>query len=106
MQPSSKIIFWTSITLISFLVIVPFLAQFTPLEFTDDKLRNSIEQFRFFGLPLIILLTLFGTLKSKDRPETKIAKVVLTIVISAISVLILFTIALGDRCNWTENKTF
>ena len=105
MQTSSKIIFWTSVTFIFFLVIVPFVAQFTPLEFTDGKLRNSIEQFRFFGLPVIILLTLFGTLKSKDRPEIKIAKVVLTIVVSATPVLIFFAIAFGGRCHWTESKT-
>lgn len=104
MQTSSKIIYWTSLTLIFIFVIVPFVGQFTPLEFTDDNFQNLFEQFRFFGLPVVILLTLFGTLKTKDSTATKTTKIVLTICVSLLSIFILFISIWGAMCRWTNNK--
>ena len=85
-------------------VIVPFVGQFTPLEFTDDNFQNLFEQFRFFGLPVVILLTLFGTLKPKDSLATKTTKIVLTICVSLLSVFILFISIWAGMCRWTNNK--
>jgi hypothetical protein len=104
MQTSSKIIYWTSLVLIFVFVIVPFVGQFTPLEFTNDNFQDSFEQFRFFGLPIAILLTLFGTLKAKDSTGTKTSKIVLTICISVFSVFILFMTVFAGMCRWTNNK--
>ena len=104
MQTSNKIIYWTSFVLIFVFVIVPFVGQFTPLEFTNDSFQDSFEQVRFFGLPIVILLTLFGTLKSKDSTGTKTTKIVLTICISLFSVFILFMTVFAGMCRWTNNK--
>ena len=104
MQTSNKIIYWTSLVLIFIFVIVPFVGQFTPLELTNDNFENSFEQFRFFGLPVVILLTLFGTLKTKDSTGTKTTKIVLTICVSLLSVFILFITVFAGMCRWTNNK--
>ncbi len=104
MQTSSKIIYWTSLVLIFIFVIVPFVGQFTPLEFTNANFQSLFEQFRFFGLPPVILLTLFGTLKAKDSSATKTTKIVLTICVSLFSVFILFLSIWAGMCRWTNNK--
>lgn len=104
MQTISKIIYWISITLIFLFVVVPFIGQFTPLEITNKSFQDKFEQFRFFGLPVAILLTLFGTLKSKDSGERKTGKIALTITICIISIVILFITVFASMCKWTDNK--
>ncbi len=104
MQTSNKIIYRTSLFLIFIFVIVPFAGQFTPLEFTNDNFQSLFEQFRFFGLPVIILLTLFGTLQPKDSSAAKTTKIVLTICVSLLSVFILFMSIWAGMCRWTNNK--
>ncbi len=104
MATSNKIIFRASLILIFIFVIVPFVGQFTPLEFTNDNFQDSFEQVRFFGLPIVILLTLFGTLKTKDPTGTKTIKIVLTICVSLLSVFILFLSIWAGMCRWTNNK--
>ena len=104
MRTSNKIIYKTSLVLIFIFVIVPFVGQFTPLEFTNDNFQSLFEQFRFFGLPVVILLTLFGSLKPKDSSATKTTKIVLTICVSLLSVFILFISIWAGMCRWTNNK--
>ena len=104
MQTSRKIIYWTSLVLIFIFVILPFVGQFTPFEISNHNFKSVFEQFRFFGLPVVILLTLFGTLKPKDSSATKTAKIVLTICVSLLSVFILFISIWAGMCRWTNNK--
>jgi len=104
MQTGKKIVFWTSLIFIFVFVIVPGVAEFTPLELTNDKFQNSFEEVRFFGLPIAILLTLFGTLKPKDPTGTKITKFILTICLSLLSVYILWMTIFAGMCRWTDNK--
>jgi hypothetical protein len=104
MQTFSKIIYWTSLVSIFVFVVVPFIGQFTPLEFTNDDFQDSFEQVRFFGLPIVILLTLFGTLKIKDSTGKKTGKIVLTICIALFSVFVLFMTVFAGMCRWTNNK--
>jgi hypothetical protein len=62
------------------------------------------EKIRFFGLPVAILLTLFGTLKQKDAATTRMIKIVLTICVAIFSVFILFMTVFASMCRWTNNK--
>jgi hypothetical protein len=105
MQTITRIIYWTSLASIFIFVIVPFIGQFTPLEFTNNNFQDIFEQIRFFGLPIAIILTLFGTLKHKDTSTTKATKTVLTICVAVFSVVVLFmTFFAGIMCRWTNNK--
>ena len=104
MQTSRKIIYWVSLALIFVFVIIPFVGQFTPLEITNHNFQSLFEQLRFFGLPIVILLTLFGTLKPKDTLSTKTTKIILTICVSLLSVYILFMSIWAGMCRWTNNK--
>lgn len=104
MQTNNKIIYRASLILIFILVIVPFVGQFTPLEITNEKFQNSFEQVRFFALPIVILLTLFGTLKKQDSAGTKTTKIVLTICISLFSIFVLFMTMFAGMCRWANNK--
>lgn len=104
MQKISKIIYWVSLASIFVFVIVPLIGRFTPLEFTNDNFKDLFEQIRFFGLPIAILLTLFGTLKHKDTTSTKTMKTLLTICIAVFSVFILFMTVFAGMCRWTNSK--
>lgn len=104
MQTGFKIIYWGSLAFIFVFIIVPFAGQFTPLELTSDNFQDLFEQIRFFGLPIAILLTLFGTLKQKDPTDTRIGKIVLTICVAAFSAFILFMTVFAGMCRWTNNK--
>lgn len=104
MQTIRKIIYWVSLASIFIFVIVPFIGQFTRLEFANDNFQDLFEQIRFFGLPIAILLTLFGTLKHKDTASTKTTKTILTICVAAFSAFILFMTVFAGMCRWTNNK--
>jgi len=86
-------------------VIVPFVGQFTPLEVTSNNFKNSFDKIRSFGLPMAILLTLFGTLKPQDSKKDKNTKIVLTFSVFLISVFILKIIVFAKMCGWTDNQT-
>jgi hypothetical protein len=94
-----KFIFWTSIFFIGFWILLPILELFIPLEFTDNEIKNSFYNIRFWGLPLSIMLTLTGTLKPNDSSIG--SKVILTLLISGISVFIMIISLFGDMCGWT-----
>ena len=83
---------------------MPIIGQFTPIEVANKNLTNAYEVSRFFCLPLVILLTLFGTIKPKHAANHIIIKVVLTICVSLFSVLILIIIWFASWCNWTNKK--
>jgi hypothetical protein len=105
MQTISKITYWTSLVSIFAFVVIPFVGQFTPLELTSDNFKSSFEQFRFWGLPVAILLTLAGTIKPNNSPTNKTTKIILTFCIAGISVIILILTVFSGMCRWTNNKT-
>jgi uncharacterized BrkB/YihY/UPF0761 family membrane protein len=104
MQKIKKIIYWTSLIAILLLVVVPIIGQMTPLEFTNDDFKEGYEEFRFYGLPIVLLLTLFETIKPQDSKNKKLTKIVLTICLSLFSVFILFITLFAGMCRWTDNK--
>jgi hypothetical protein len=104
MQKFSKFIFWTSIILIILLVILPIFGNFTNLEFADDDFETAYDGFRFFLLPISILLTLFGTLKKKDTAAAKTSKIVLTVVVSVFSIFMFAVTVFGGMCDWSDGK--
>jgi hypothetical protein len=110
MQKLSKLIFKGSIMLIILIIAVSIIGHFLPLEFTNDHIQECFEQFRFYALPILILLTLFGTLNRQDT-SAKILKIVATITASFFTLVILFFSAFSGMCRWTngdilfQNKT-
>jgi hypothetical protein len=104
MKTISKLIYWTSLALILLLVVVPFIGQFTPLEISNESFQDAYLEFRFYGLPIIILLTLFGTIKPQNSSATKATKIFLTIGVSLFSIFILFITLFAGMCRWTDNE--
>lgn len=104
MQLTRKIIYWTSLGLILLFIMVSVLENFTPLEFTNNDYQDLFEEIQFWVLPIAILLTLFGTLKSKDSAANKGIKIALTISISILTFFFLFMLAF-NMCAWTTDKT-
>jgi len=99
-----KFIFWTSIALIATFVLLLVLGAVTPLEFTNEEVKSTFERVRFIGLPIAILLTLFGTLKNRDSKANLFSKVFLTLLAVGISIAVLFFSLFAGMCNWSGNQ--
>jgi hypothetical protein len=91
--------------LIILIVALSIIGYFLPLEFTNERVPDSFEQFRFYALPLLLLLTLFGTLRKKDTQGTNTLKVVTTSIAALFCFLLLFFSAFAGMCRWTTSKT-
>lgn len=105
MKVISKLIFWISILLSFVFVALPIIIDFTSLQFTNDHYKSNYEEIRFYLLPIIILLTLFGTIKKKYTRDRIVETVRLTVLASVICFLVLFFSVFAGMCAWTDNKT-
>ncbi len=106
MEELRKAILQIAISLLIFWIISPILFNLIGLEFTETQFRDSYEEARFFGLPICILLTLLGTLKSTDNSIRIFFKVFLTIGTSIFAVFILIAMLWSHMCDWTNEETF
>lgn len=104
MKPLKKIIFRTAIFFLMFWIFYPAVLNILGLEFTNRATEYSWKEFRFWGIPLCIVLTLFGTIKSNDTTSGKIGKTVLTF---GIVIVVLFFMVMGKlttTCYWTDKE--
>jgi len=104
MKKINKIIFWTSIIFIGLLIIVPLILLIFDLEFASDSIKSNYKGFMFFTVPIAILLTLFGTIKSKDNILKTIGKVIGTILISFVTIFLMIMSIFADMCAWTDRQ--
>src|SRR5688572_5969002 len=98
-----KLVFWLSLTVLFLCLIVPIIGNILPLELSDDSFKSQMEGFRFFAVPIAILLTLSGTLKRNDT-ALNLLKIVSTVIIAGFSIIMLFGSVLAGMCSWTDNK--
>jgi hypothetical protein len=84
-----KIIFFLSIAFIVISLLELTIAQSIPIEFADPRVRYIFYNCTFYGFPIAILLTLFGTIKKENTRSTTWTTGVLTIAISFVSIFII-----------------
>jgi hypothetical protein len=101
-----KIVYWTSILLLCFWTLTAIFGTFIPLEISNNDVEVTYDNIRFYGFPIAIILTLSGTVKTKDAARTILTKVFTTVIISAISVFIMFLTLFTGMCDWTTEKVF
>ena len=101
-----KVIFWTAIAFIGLTVFSLTIGQLLPFEFADNKVMHNFYDAIMQGLPVAILLTLFGTIKrdnSKAKNWTFFGLTVLTSIISfVLMVSLIFQLGFGA---WTTVTT-
>lgn len=101
-----KTIFWTAIAFILLTFFSLTIGQILPYEFADYKVMHNFYDTIMQGLPIAILLTLFGTIKrenTKAKNWTFLGVTVLTSIISFfIMVSLIFKIGFGA---WTTVTT-
>lgn len=95
-----KLIFWSAIGLLLLFIVAPVIGQ--PLPFRLEL--PGIEGLRAIAVPVCILLTLSGTLRKGDGATAVIAKLVITLVVMAISLIIMIMLAFADMCEWSTDK--
>ena len=99
-----KIILWIAIIFFAFWIISPMLLESFDLEFKERSVERAYEEFRFWGILICIVLTLFWTIKKTDKLGRIALKVMGTI---GITVLIFFFMAmsvLSDMCDWSHRE--
>jgi hypothetical protein len=104
MKKVPKIIFITSLTFLSLVILKAIFGHYIPLEFTNDQEELIFDEIRFWGFPIAILLTLFGTIRPKDEAGLIIAKVVLTLMVLGISFFIMVMSIFAGMCRWSNEK--
>jgi len=101
-----KTILWTAIVFIVLTFFSLTIGQILPYEFADNKVMHNFYDTIMQGLPVAILLTLFGTIKlenSKAKNWTFLGVTVLTSIISfVLMVSLIFKIGFGA---WTTVTT-
>lgn len=106
MQVIKKTIFWTAIVFIGLTIFALTVGQILPYEFADYKLQHKFYDTIIQGLPIAVLLTLFGTLKkqnSKTRNWTFGILTVLTSILCLVGQLfMIFAFGFGA---WTTVTT-
>ena len=104
MQKFFKLVYWTSLSLILFFIILAVARQFIPLELTNQKFQNVWDDIIFYGFTGAILFTLTGTIKKSDTSASVLNTVLLTFLITGISLIIMFMALFTDMCSWTTDK--
>jgi hypothetical protein len=84
-----KAIFFASIVFIVISLFELTVAQSIPIEFADPKVRYIFYNCTFYGFPIAVLSTLFGTIKKENTRSTTWITAVLTIAISFVSIFII-----------------
>lgn len=87
-----KIIFWTAIAFICLTIFSLTIGQLLLFEFADYRVMHKYYDTVMQGLPIAILLTLFGTIKLKNTKSKKWTIVGLTILTSILSFVIVVSL--------------
>ena len=105
MKSVSTIIFWTAIGLLLFWILSATFFQIFGLEFIDQELEDTFYGIRFWGVPICILLTLFGTFKLEHSRSHRITIFSLTVFVAMFSFFFMTLAILSDMCSWTDRET-
>ena|SRR5690606_32704592 len=105
MSKTRKIIFWTSLVFLGLAILFPLIRKGLEIQFATDDMKSNYEMFISNAIPLAILLTLFGTIKSEYNLSKTVSIVALTLVISIGSMYFMFLAAFSDLCSYTNVKT-
>jgi hypothetical protein len=104
MKRLNKFIYKFSIVLIAAFIVLPIAGYATGIELATSEYKHNYQIIRLFGLPLAILLTMFGRIKGEETAGKTGWKVGYTILISFI-VFILCGAMFFDMCGWSIRQT-
>ncbi len=100
-----KFIFWLAIIAIVISIFTLTIGQIIPIEFNNNTYQSDFYSFIYFGLPISIGLTLFGTIKRQNDKLRNLLIGFLSIVLSFICFFVLvnsmFSIGFGAWTNET-----
>jgi hypothetical protein len=87
-----KIIFWTAFVFICLTIFSLTIGQILPYEFADYRLKHKFYDVIMQGLPISILLTLFGTIKRNKTKTQNFILFGLTVLTSILSFFIIISL--------------
>jgi hypothetical protein len=104
MKKIKKIVFLCALFFIVLWLNMPIIRLILSLEFASDSFYISYKEFLFYAVPIAMLLTLFGTLKSSDRKLIIVGKILGTIAVVFVTILIMIMSMFIDMCGWTDSQ--
>lgn len=99
-----KTIFWVSIVTLACFLSSFLIFKYLPIQWATNELKNSFEHMRFFGIPVCIMLTLFGTINHQDPIDSIGVKAGLTAIAAGISFFMLVGTVFDGLCQWTTRE--
>ena len=94
-----RVIFWSSLLFLAIFLWTITIGQIINYEFRDYKIAGDFYNIIFGGIPIAILLTLFGTLKKHHGKTRRILTIFATVGLTALTFMFLlnnlFTIGFG-----------
>ncbi|MBI3232429.1 MAG: hypothetical protein HYZ42_00040 [Bacteroidetes bacterium] len=101
-----KTTYWIAIITLCLWATITITINFFPFEFSNQISRSVFERISFSWVPIIILLTLTGTIKYNETRTQTTNKIVLTVCASFLSVIINFMMIFSDMCSTTTTNIF
>lgn len=100
--------FLISCLVLLFYIILPIVFALSPLQFSQSRYEDQYEQSRLVILPLAIIGTLFGTIRSDDYREARNLKIRFTLGLAVLSFFLLLFAAIAflgsGMCAWTDRQ--
>ncbi len=100
-----KIVYWTSVVLITFCVITQILYWVLPLELSDDASAVYTE-IRFCGFVVAVLYGIYRIGSKKNFSESILSKVTGILVVSCFGFFIMIAFLFSGMCSWSTEKVF
>lgn len=104
MRIINKIIYWSAFACIGLCILSSVVRPIFDIEFTSADLKADYTEFLFYAIPVAIVLTLFGTLKSHDSTKIKTYIVLKTIVLAAASYFLIIFSVLINMCGYSNRQ--
>jgi len=99
-----KIIFWISISLLTFWILSPMLLSVFGLEFNNKEFEELFYIIRFWGVPICVFFAFCRILKPNDNKEERITKVILILGVTVFSFFFMVMSIFAGMCNWSNRE--
>ena len=100
-----KAIFWLTIIFIVSSILALTAGQSLPIEFIDDKTQSDFYLFIFAALPLSFILTLFGTIRKKNKKNKNWTIGILTFLAAGLCFFFLLSVMFSVGFGAWTNET-
>lgn len=99
-----KLFFNLILSILIVWLIFPLVRWSFHIEFASQELLESYNKVMFYLVPILVLLTLVGTIKPQDRKRVIGWKIFGTIGVAAVAFFLMLMVLLSGLCSWSNDS--